>query len=140
MARLVEQCQVLKDMVDSCSATSLSGEAVPIHSNIPLAYAESLYETVRRANPGVVIEVGMAFGVASLAILSGLRGYCSFFGDEPSIGVVLARQPSIPEPPEDRIDSGFSALSRLAISLPLPPGWLLKTFSMSLSDNMNCVQ
>ena len=34
----------------------------------------------------------------------GLRGYCSFFGDEPSISVVLARQPSIPEPPEDRID------------------------------------
>ena len=32
------------------------------------------------------------------------------------------------------------ALSRLAISLPLPPGWLLKTFSMSLSDNINCVQ
>jgi Predicted O-methyltransferase len=73
MARLLERCQVLKDMIDSQSAFSLSGETIPIHSNIPPAYAESLYETVRRSDPAIVLEVGMAFGVSSLAILSALR-------------------------------------------------------------------
>lgn len=72
MARLLERCPILKEMLTSGSATAQSGEPVPMHSNIPLAYAEALYETVRRARPRLVLEVGMAFGVSSLAILSAL--------------------------------------------------------------------
>lgn len=73
MGRLLEQCPSLREMLDSQSAYSKSGEQIPIHSNIPIAYAEALYETVLREDPAVVLEVGMAFGVASLAILSALR-------------------------------------------------------------------
>ena len=72
MAGLLDRCQVLKEMLDSRTSPSLTGESVPIHSNIHRPYAEGLYEMVRRANPAVVIEVGMAFGVSSLAILTAL--------------------------------------------------------------------
>jgi predicted O-methyltransferase YrrM len=73
MGRLLERCSILKDMMDSQIACSQSGEQIPIHSSIPPAYAEALYETVLRADPAIVVEVGMAFGASSLAILSALR-------------------------------------------------------------------
>lgn len=60
-------------MLESRTARSLTGDAIPIHSNIPAVFAEALYETVRRENPKVVLEVGMAFGVSSLAILTALH-------------------------------------------------------------------
>src|SRR5271170_1662357 len=73
MSKLLESCQILKDMFESRSSYSQSGERIPIHSNIQLSYAEALYELVLRTDPAVVLEVGVAFGVASLAILSALR-------------------------------------------------------------------
>lgn len=73
MGRLLERCPVLGEMMATKSARTASGTPVPMHSNIPPAYAEALYETVRAANPALVLEVGMAFGVSSLAILSALR-------------------------------------------------------------------
>jgi predicted O-methyltransferase YrrM len=73
MAGLLDRCQVLKDMLDSRSSLSPTGESVPVHSNIHPSYAESLYEMVRRAQPALVVEVGMGFGVSSLAILTALR-------------------------------------------------------------------
>jgi predicted O-methyltransferase YrrM len=73
MARLLERCPILKEMMESQSAHTQSGEQIPIHSNIPPAYAEALYEIVLQGGPAVVLEVGMAFGVSSLAILSALR-------------------------------------------------------------------
>ena len=73
MPRLLSQCPVLKEILDSGLVQTLDGGQVPIDSNISLAYAQALYETVLRKRPRVVLEVGMAFGVASLAILSALR-------------------------------------------------------------------
>jgi len=73
MAGLFERCQVLRDIFDTRSTSSLTGESVLIHSNIPAAYAETLYQMVCRVQPAVVIEVGMAFGVSSLAILTALQ-------------------------------------------------------------------
>jgi predicted O-methyltransferase YrrM len=73
MSRLLERCGVLKEMLDSGTAYTSSGEPVALRSHIALHHAESLYETVRRARPAVVLEVGMAFGVSSLAILAALH-------------------------------------------------------------------
>lgn len=73
MGQLLERCPVLQEIMDSQSAYSQLGEQIPINSNIPLAYAEALYQTILQANPSIVLEVGMAFGVSSLAILSALR-------------------------------------------------------------------
>lgn len=72
MTQLLNRCPVLKEMLGSGSSYTLTGDSIPIHSNLPLAYAEALYEAVRRVRPSVVLEVGMAFGVSTLAILSAL--------------------------------------------------------------------
>jgi predicted O-methyltransferase YrrM len=42
-------------------------------SNISQTFADALYETVLKNRPAVSLEVGMAFGVSSLAILAALR-------------------------------------------------------------------
>lgn len=70
---LFERCQVLREIRETQIAETLSGEKTAVHSNIQPSYAEALYRTVLRARPKRVIEVGMAFGFSSLAILSALE-------------------------------------------------------------------
>jgi predicted O-methyltransferase YrrM len=73
MSELLERCLTLREMLESRTAYTSVGEGVPLHSDIRPEYAEALYQTVLRLRPSVAIEVGMAFGVASLAILTALR-------------------------------------------------------------------
>jgi predicted O-methyltransferase YrrM len=73
MTTLLERCPVLKEMLESQAALTDAGIQIPIHSNIPLVYARALYETVLRTRPSIALEVGMGFGVSSLAILAALR-------------------------------------------------------------------
>jgi predicted O-methyltransferase YrrM len=73
MTKLLDRCPILKEMLESESALSLEGDEIPIHSNIPQRYAEALYEVVLRTRPSIAVEVGMGFGVSSLAILAALR-------------------------------------------------------------------
>ena len=73
MAGLLDRCPVLKDMLDRLSSPSPAGGSVPVHSHIHPAYAEGLYDMVRRARPALAVEVGMGFGVSTLAILTALR-------------------------------------------------------------------
>jgi predicted O-methyltransferase YrrM len=73
VAALLDRCAVVKELFDTRTARGPTGEAVPVHSNIPQAYAEALYRTVLAHRPSVVLEVGMAFGVSSLAILAALH-------------------------------------------------------------------
>ena len=60
-------------MLETGSAFTKAGDLIPIEACIHISYAEALYQTVLRLRPSVVLEVGMAFGVSSLAILSALR-------------------------------------------------------------------
>ncbi len=73
MTIVLDRCPVLKEMLESQFALTDEGIQIPIHSNIPLTYAVALYETVLRARPIIALEVGMAFGVSTLAILAALR-------------------------------------------------------------------
>src|SRR5688572_39604 len=73
MSELLERCPILREMLEGRTAYTSAGERVPLHSDIRPEYAEALYQTILRLRPSVAIEVGMAFGVASLAILSALR-------------------------------------------------------------------
>lgn len=56
---------------------------MPIHSNIPLMFAEVLYQAVLAQQP-LAIEVEMAFGVASLAVLTAL---CKLGGNRQLISI-----------------------------------------------------
>ncbi len=69
---LIEENSVLKEMYSGAS-TDTSGKKLVIHSHIFESYAEALYRAVLRVQPLVCLEVGMAFGISSLAILTALR-------------------------------------------------------------------
>lgn len=73
MSELFTQCPVIKEILLDRTTITLKGDKIPVHSDIGIAHAEALYQAVLRTRPSVVIEVGMAFGVASLAILTALR-------------------------------------------------------------------
>lgn len=67
--RLLDQCPILKSMYE----TGLSADGSPLHSHLPQNYAEAIFQVVLRERPQTVLEVGMAMGTSSLAILSALR-------------------------------------------------------------------
>ena len=73
MSQLLERCLILKEMMNSQSALSQSGEYIPMTSGIPLSFAEALYEKILELAPAICLEVGMACGISSLAILTALR-------------------------------------------------------------------
>lgn len=67
---LLEKCPSLAKMYETSVATSISGEHIQVHSNIPLHDANLLYEVASSAGSKRAIEVGMAFGASTLSILS----------------------------------------------------------------------
>jgi len=70
--RLLDACPVLRDMIVTGKTLTAQGQAVPFHSGIRIDYAEALYRQVVARRPSVVVEIGMAHGVSSLAILTAL--------------------------------------------------------------------
>lgn len=72
-ATLLGQSQILRDILSRQQVTDAEGAAHPLHSEVSVDHAEALYRTVRAEKPHVVIEVGMAYGVSSLSILTALE-------------------------------------------------------------------
>lgn len=72
MATLITENAVLRELIETGTTRDRAGEQISIHSNIPLMFAEVLYQAVLEQQPVLAIEVGMAFGVSSLAILTAL--------------------------------------------------------------------
>ena len=66
-------CDTIQDLFRSRMVPTSSGGTKPLAANIPSIYAEALYKTVLTERPKIAIEIGMAYGIASLAILAGLR-------------------------------------------------------------------
>ncbi|MGH7769405.1 MAG: class I SAM-dependent methyltransferase [Candidatus Binatia bacterium] len=73
MATLLSSCSVLQEIFSTKTSTGPAGESIPINSNISRAHAEALFSAVLNARPSLVIEIGMAFGVSTLAILAALH-------------------------------------------------------------------
>jgi len=73
MSKLFKQCPVIQEILVGRVAKTAAGDEVPVHSDIGPEHAEALYETILRTRPSTVVEVGMAFGVSSLSILTALR-------------------------------------------------------------------
>jgi predicted O-methyltransferase YrrM len=73
MSELLTRCPVLDDLLRTGVARTPADEPVKMISNISTAFAEALYETVLSKRPGIAVEIGMAFGVSSLAILTALN-------------------------------------------------------------------
>ena len=69
----IDECRVLEEMFDTQTTAKSSGEIVPLHSNLSVDSAGVLYQLILATRPAVAIEVGMAYGISSLAILAALR-------------------------------------------------------------------
>jgi len=70
---LLDSAPVLREMLRSGTALDEQGERHALHSHIPERFAEALYRTVLTRRPGLVVEVGMAMGCSTLAILTALQ-------------------------------------------------------------------
>ena len=69
---LEERNLILREIVETGFVTDPTGQVLPLHSNVSTIEANALYELIRQRRPQTVLEVGMAFGVSSLAILTAL--------------------------------------------------------------------
>ncbi len=68
-------CPILREMLETGEVREAGegGGRRPLKGNINVGNCNALYETVRKLRPHRVIEVGMAYGASTLAILAGLR-------------------------------------------------------------------
>ena len=66
-------CPALQEIYQSKKVRDAAGNTVELADEISSAYAEALYRTVLARKPAAALEVGMAYGLSSLAIGQGLR-------------------------------------------------------------------
>jgi predicted O-methyltransferase YrrM len=71
--KLTEASPVLREMLATGHTLEPDGTRVPYTGGVNPAYAEALYQQVLRQQPRTVVEIGMAHGVSSLAILTALE-------------------------------------------------------------------
>lgn len=64
---------ILQDIFTTGQVQDSAGTKYPLEANIMLPYTKSLYNTILCYRPAIVVEVGMAYGISSLAILAALR-------------------------------------------------------------------
>lgn len=72
---LMVPCPILQAMLATGEVREPGegGEIRPLKGHIHVGNCNALYETVRKRRPRRVIEVGLAYGASTLAILAGLR-------------------------------------------------------------------
>lgn len=70
---LKEQNPVLAEILGNECTRTPSGESIPLQSFIDFQTAEALYQFVLKQKPSLVVEIGMANAISSMAILTALR-------------------------------------------------------------------
>ena len=73
MSDLYDRTPVLRELLVDKTVVTPDGERRPSHSSIHERYAKALYLTILKEKPDVVLEVGMAQGASTLAILTALE-------------------------------------------------------------------
>lgn len=63
----------LKDIFSAGKVTDENGNAYPLHSNTPAAQCEFIQDLVQEAQPENSLEIGLAYGISTLAILEALQ-------------------------------------------------------------------
>ena len=62
---------------------AFAGEFGELRGNIPRTFATALTSMIRREKPTLCIEIGMAYGISTLAILEGLGENCRLISIDP---------------------------------------------------------
>jgi hypothetical protein len=65
--------EILRSIFRERAALDRTGRSHAIRDEISIVHASALYRTVLANRPRAVIEVGMAFGISTLAILTALE-------------------------------------------------------------------
>jgi len=63
----------LNEIFEKRRVLDANGEEHRLHSNISIAHSNALYETVIKYQATQVIEIGMAYGISTLAILAAIE-------------------------------------------------------------------
>lgn len=71
-SQLFARAPLLAEMLTTGTTVDETGAAFALRSNIPVPHAEALYRTMRAEHVTRGLEVGMACGVSTLAILAGI--------------------------------------------------------------------
>ena len=66
-------CPLLQEIYKTQKVHDEAGHSIELTNQIAADYAEALYRTVLARKPAVALEVGMAYGISSLAISRALR-------------------------------------------------------------------
>jgi predicted O-methyltransferase YrrM len=66
-------CPLLQEIYATKKVRDASGALTDVEAEIFSGYAEALYRTVVARKPKLALEIGMAYGLSTLAIASGLR-------------------------------------------------------------------
>lgn len=83
---LEEKNSILREIIATGRVINADGQVVQLHSQVLTLEANALYEFIKLRKPRTVLEVGMAFGVSSLAILTAL--------DEVGAGSLISVDPN----------------------------------------------
>jgi hypothetical protein len=70
---LIEANPVMREIYTTGFSTSSTRTKLGVHSHLCESHAEALYRMVLQIQPRCCVEIGMAFGLSSLAILSALK-------------------------------------------------------------------
>jgi predicted O-methyltransferase YrrM len=138
---------VLQEVFTTHLVTDTAGHAYPLYANISVEHANALYRTIKTCQPQVVIEIGMAYGISALAILSALAdsgGNGSLISIDPeqstgarNIGILNVQRSGLIE--RHRLIEEFDYLAlppllkdRLSVDFAYVDGW--HTFDYTLLD------
>jgi hypothetical protein len=70
---LLSKNPTLQAIFTTGKVSDFSEQEWPLHSGISAEHATALYRAIKAHQPTVVIEIGMAYGISSLAILTALQ-------------------------------------------------------------------
>ena len=69
---MIDQNPILAEVFQNRTVEHPDGRKLKVTANISQPNVEALWRFVRERQPRLVIEIGMAYGVSTIAILSGL--------------------------------------------------------------------
>ena len=139
-------CDLLREIYATRRVEKADGTPIEVRDFISPAFAAALYQTVLKRRPAVVLEVGMAYGLSTLSILSALRdaGGGHLISVDPgqskdyaSVGVLNVRRAGLEAFHEHIEAPSFQALPRLLdartpLDFAYIDGW--HTFDYALLD------
>lgn len=63
---------ILQEILDRGTVEAEDGSFLPLHNHVKPVFLDGLYRLARSINPGLIIEIGMCYGISSLVLAQAL--------------------------------------------------------------------